>query len=103
MGKHPSSLTSSPANLHGAQLYVGSMSNTCRKLTSFQAADIHSKHGVILSCHLSSDDVNQTWCKELGDSLVGAKYASLEGIRGEDQFDSPQQTLDILEWLREEM
>ncbi|KAF8592114.1 Lipoyltransferase and lipoate-protein ligase [Ramaria rubella] len=65
--------------------------------------DIRSKHGIILSCHLSSDNIDQRWCDELADSLVAAKYASLEGRGERDDTDHPQQMSDIIEWLKEEM
>lgn len=35
--------------------------------------------------------------------MVGARYASLEGMEPKDQSDNPQQRVDILEWLKEEM
>ncbi|KAF8507602.1 hypothetical protein JB92DRAFT_2734866 [Gautieria morchelliformis] len=66
-------------------------------------ADIRSKHGIILSCGVSSNSIDETWCKEFGSSLVGAKYASLEGMEREDLVENRRERLDILEWLREEM
>lgn len=66
-----------------------------------QAAEIRSKHGVILSCTLTPDDTTLSKnLDKLGVVLEGQKYGSVRS----DLLDSAEQRLrDVAVWLEREM
>ena len=70
-------------------------------LLGSQAAEIRSKHGVILSCTLTTDDTTLSKnLDKLGVMLEGQKYGSVRS----DLLDSAEQRLrDVAVWLEREM
>lgn len=74
------------------------MSNT---LTASQTAKIHSKHGVILSCSISAEDVSDAIkLEELGRELAGQKYGFLDK---EMTYEGCARIQEVRRWLMEEM
>jgi lipoate-protein ligase A len=71
------------------------------RLTASQAAKIHSKHGVILSCSISTEDVSDAMkLEELGRELAGQKYGFLDK---EMTYEGCARIQEIRGWLMEEM
>jgi len=68
-------------------------------------AKIHSKHGVILSCSLSAEDVSEDVSdamklEELGRELAGQKYGFLDK---EMTYEGCARIQEVRRWLMEEM
>jgi len=62
------------------------------------AAKIHSKHGVIVSCSLTAEDMSDAKkLEKLGRELEGQKYGFL------DTYDSCGRVQEVRQWLMEEM
>ena len=71
------------------------------RLTVSQTAKIHSKHGVILSCSISAEDVSDAIkLEELGRELAGQKYGLLDK---EMTYEGCAKIQEVRRWLMEEM
>lgn len=70
------------------------------RLTASQAAKIHSKHGVILSCSITAEDVSDaTKLEDLGHELAGQKYGFFDK---ETNYDGCARVQEVRRWLKEE-
>ena len=70
------------------------------RLTAFQTAKIHSKHGVILSCSITAEDVSDTMKLDgLGRELAGQKYGFLDK---EVTHGGCTRVQEVRRWLMEE-
>jgi len=66
------------------------------------AAEIRSKHGVILSCTFTVDGTpNLEWLEKLGGKLEGQRYGFLDNNLTE--YDGGGRTQEVRQWLIEEM
>ena len=70
------------------------------RLTASQAAKIHSKHGVILSCSITAEDApHAIKLEELGRELAGQKYGFLDK---QTSYDGCARVQEVRRWLMEE-
>lgn len=70
------------------------------RLTALQTAKIHSKHGIILSCSITAEDVSDAMMlDELGRELAGQKYGFLNE---EATYGGCTRIQEVRRWLMEE-
>ena len=70
------------------------------RLTASQAAKIHSKHGIIVSCSLTADDMSDAMeLEKLGRELEGQKYGFLDKATHGDCG----RVQEVRQWLMEAM
>ncbi len=71
------------------------------RLMASQTAKIHSKHGVILSCSLTAEDMSDAMkLEKLDRELEGQKYGFLDK---ETTYDGCGRIQEVRQWLIEEM